>query len=64
MISRQWKGSLMDVRNKRSTAVASDHYLLISDIRMKLDARRKQANLIRRKRFNLQNLKQEETKGE
>ncbi|XP_058456943.1 uncharacterized protein LOC131434297 [Malaya genurostris] len=33
-ISRKWKRSLLDVRNKRSADIASDHHLIIGEIRL------------------------------
>ncbi|XP_073811689.1 uncharacterized protein [Musca autumnalis] len=35
-ISKMWRGSLLDVRNKRGADVASDHHLIVADIRLKL----------------------------
>ncbi|XP_058444316.1 craniofacial development protein 2-like [Malaya genurostris] len=35
-ISRKWRRSLLDVRNKRSADIASDHHLLIGEIRLRI----------------------------
>ncbi|XP_058444101.1 craniofacial development protein 2-like [Malaya genurostris] len=35
-ISRKWRRSLLDVRNKRSVNIASDHHLLIGEIRLRI----------------------------
>ncbi|XP_039968618.1 uncharacterized protein LOC120780396 [Bactrocera tryoni] len=37
-ISRKWRGSLMDTRNKRGADIASDHHLLITPARLKVAA--------------------------
>ncbi|XP_058449164.1 craniofacial development protein 2-like [Malaya genurostris] len=35
-ISRKWKRCLLDVRNKRSADIASDHHLIIGEIRLRV----------------------------
>jgi endonuclease/exonuclease/phosphatase family metal-dependent hydrolase len=35
-ISRTWKSSLLDVRNKRCADVGSDHHIMIAEIRLKI----------------------------
>jgi hypothetical protein len=35
-ISRKWRRSLLDVRNKRSADIASDHHLVIGEIRLRV----------------------------
>lgn len=37
-ISRKWRGSLLDVRVRRSADIGSDHQLLIADVRLKVAA--------------------------
>ncbi|XP_073817488.1 uncharacterized protein [Musca autumnalis] len=36
LISRKWRGSLLDVRTKRGADVGSDHHLLIATVRLKI----------------------------
>jgi endonuclease/exonuclease/phosphatase family metal-dependent hydrolase len=45
-ISRKWRRSLLDVRNKRSADIASDHHLVIGEIRLRV------ARVQRRERWN------------
>ena len=35
-ISRKWRRSLLDVRNKRSADIASDHHLVVAEIRLRV----------------------------
>lgn len=37
-ISRKWRGSLLDVRNRRGADVATDHHLIIARIKLKVAA--------------------------
>ncbi|XP_065355626.1 craniofacial development protein 2-like [Calliphora vicina] len=41
-ISRKWRGSLLDVRNRRGADGSSDHHLLVGVIRLKISAIRRQ----------------------
>lgn len=54
-ISRKWRGSLLDVRNKRGADIASDHHLVLATIRIKIAAIRKN-NEVSRRRFNVNKL--------
>ncbi|XP_062542189.1 uncharacterized protein LOC134210177 [Armigeres subalbatus] len=54
-ISRKWRRSLFDVRNKRSTHIASDHHLLIGEIRLRIARIQRQAETLER-RFNTRRL--------
>ncbi|XP_065370932.1 uncharacterized protein LOC135963085 [Calliphora vicina] len=54
-ISRKWRGSLLDVRNKRGADCGSDHHLLIGTIRLKVAAIRR-ADKAQRK-YNVDKLK-------
>lgn len=35
-ISRRWRTSLLDVRNKRGADINSDHYLIVARVRVKI----------------------------
>ncbi|XP_055643754.1 uncharacterized protein LOC129779967 [Toxorhynchites rutilus septentrionalis] len=35
-ISRKWRRNLLDIRNKRSADIASDHHLVIADLRLRV----------------------------
>ncbi|XP_071171115.1 craniofacial development protein 2-like [Mytilus edulis] len=50
-ISRRWRSSLQDVRNKRGADIASYHHLIIAKIRLKLLSTTKTKS--RRKKFNV-----------
>ncbi|XP_011859971.1 PREDICTED: craniofacial development protein 2-like [Vollenhovia emeryi] len=39
-VSGKWRRSLLDVRNKRSAEIGSDHYLLLAELRLKIAPRR------------------------
>ncbi|KAL1403652.1 hypothetical protein pipiens_019268, partial [Culex pipiens pipiens] len=54
-ISRKWRRSLLDVRNMRSADIASDHHLVVGEIRLRV------ARVVRQEekvgcRFNVQRL--------
>lgn len=54
-VSRLWRRSLLDVRVKRGADVASDHYLVMAALRLKLKAHKHQNNKVKQK-FDLQKL--------
>ncbi|XP_058456753.1 craniofacial development protein 2-like [Malaya genurostris] len=54
-ISRKWRWSLLDVRNKRSADIASDHHLLIGEIRLRIARVMRQEERLGR-RFNTRRL--------
>ena len=35
-IIRKWRRSILDIRNKRSADIASDHHLLIASVRLRV----------------------------
>ena len=55
MINRKWRGSLQDVRVKRSADVGSDHHLVIAKVKIKLRRNGPSARMV--KRFNVKRLK-------
>lgn len=59
-ISRKWRRSLLDVRSYRGADVASDHYLVVGRVQLKVAAAPKQPNRFIRKRFNVGRLKDPE----
>ncbi|XP_058448607.1 craniofacial development protein 2-like [Malaya genurostris] len=54
-ISRKWKRSLLDVRNKFSADIASDHHLILGEIRLRVARIRRQEERVGR-RFNTRRL--------
>ena len=61
-INRRWRRSLFDARTQRGADVASDHELVISKIKVKLQKIKKSRKSgFRRDKFNTEKLKQRET---
>lgn len=54
-ISKTWRESLLDVRNKRGEDVGSDHFLVIGEIRIKIAVVKSKFKSTSRK-FNLPKL--------
>jgi endonuclease/exonuclease/phosphatase family metal-dependent hydrolase len=54
-ISRQWRSSLCDVRNRRGAGVGSDHHLVIGEIKLKVAVTTK-LNRSGRSRFDTRKL--------
>jgi hypothetical protein len=54
-ISRQWRSSLCDVRNRRGAGVGSDHHLVTGEIKLKIAVTTK-INQSGRSRFDTQKL--------
>ena len=42
-VGRQWRRSLLDVRNKRGENIGSDHHLVVAKFRMKIQAYKQRA---------------------
>lgn len=61
-ISRRWKTSLEDVRNKRGADVASDHELLVGYVRLKMFPRRRDPAACTARRLNTDRLEDDATK--
>ncbi|XP_072380618.1 uncharacterized protein [Diabrotica undecimpunctata] len=55
-ISKRWRSSLLDVRNKRGADIASDHHLVIGTIKIKM-AKNKTTRNTKRPTYNLDKLK-------
>ncbi|XP_072382737.1 uncharacterized protein [Diabrotica undecimpunctata] len=55
-ISKRWRSSLFDVRNKRGADIASDHHLVIGTIKIKM-AKNKTTRNTKRPTYNLDKLK-------
>jgi hypothetical protein len=53
-ISKNWRKSLLDVRNKRGADVGSDHHLIIGIMRIYIDRRKKV--IVSRRKFDLKKL--------
>ncbi|KAI8439007.1 hypothetical protein MSG28_011306 [Choristoneura fumiferana] len=63
MISRKWRHSLLDVRNRRGADVNSDHHLVVAKISLKIaKVQRKSTTLSRR--FDVSKLRNQERKHE
>jgi hypothetical protein len=60
-ISKKWR-SLLDVRSYKGADVASDHYLVVAQIKLKLAANRSPNQRVIRKKFNIEKLNQRETR--
>ena len=54
-ISKRFRRSLIDVRNKRGADIGGDHHLMIANFRFKILATRKKIEK-RRKKYNIQKL--------
>lgn len=54
-ISSSWRGSLLDVRNRRGADIDSDHYLVIAQIRLKIASALKRTQKVS-KHFNTRKL--------
>lgn len=63
-ISRKWRGSLLDVRNRRGADAGSDHHLLVGTIRLKVAAvnRKQDPNTVVQRRFDTRKLQNEQTR--
>lgn len=59
LINRMWRGSLLDVKVRRSADVGSDHQLVTADIRVKLRAVENTRNM--RQRYDIDKLKDPNT---
>lgn len=57
-ISRSWRTSLLDVRNKRVADVGSDHHLMIVCIRVKILAHRSTFRNVQRKYYDTRKIKE------
>ena len=55
-ISKKWRRSLLDVRGYRGVDVASDHYLVVAQIKLKLAANKTHNQRVTLKKFNLETL--------
>ncbi|XP_073831762.1 uncharacterized protein [Musca autumnalis] len=61
---RKWRGSLVDVRTKRSTDIDSDHELVVATLKIKLKSVRDNNTQHSQRRFNTHMLKTEEKRIE
>jgi hypothetical protein len=55
-VGRQWRRSLLDVKNKRGVDIGSDHHLVVEKFKMKIQAYKHTARQLR-KRYDTSNLK-------
>ncbi|XP_073821605.1 uncharacterized protein [Musca autumnalis] len=63
-IRRKWRGSLVDVRTKRSADIDSDHELVVATLKIKLKSVRDNNTQHSQRRFNTHMLKTEEKRIE
>ncbi|XP_054732456.1 craniofacial development protein 2-like [Anastrepha obliqua] len=63
-VSRKWRGSLLDVKNRQGADIDSDHELITGDIKIKLKCSKKKYTPRRHKRLNVQLLRDRATKKE
>ena len=61
-ISRNWRSTLQDVRARRGADIGSDHHLVVAKLKIKLAHRKTKIN--KRTRFDLEKLKNTQTKNE
>ena len=61
-MSRKWRGSLLDVSNRHGADIDIDHELITEYIKMKLICRKKDNELHRHNRLNVQLLRNPATK--
>ena len=61
LISRKWRRSLLDVRNRRGADIGSDHHLMIARIRIKIAAIKKHFET-RKMKYDVGKLKNEHIK--
>ena len=55
-VGRQWRRSLLDVRNKRGADIGSDNHLVVAEFRMKIPAYKLRARQLE-KRYDTGKLK-------
>ena len=60
-ISSKWRGSLLDVRNRRSADIQSDHELVVAEIRLKISRVTQKSQAVLRK-YDVHKLKDRKTK--
>jgi hypothetical protein len=61
-ISKKWRRSLLDVRRYRGADVASDHHLVVAQLRLKLAANKSSGQRVTRKKFNIEKFNHGETR--
>ena len=63
-ISKKWRRSLLDVRSYRGADVASDHHIVVAQLRLKLAANKPSRQRTTRRKFNIEKLNSAETRKE
>ena len=62
-ISRKFRSSLLDIRNKRGADVGSDHHLMLAKIRLKISKVKDQTNRVNPK-YDINKLQNNEIKAQ
>ena len=55
-VGRQWRRSLLDVRNKRGADIGSDHHLVVANFKLKIQAHKQRTKQLR-KRYDISRMK-------
>ena len=55
-ISKKWRRSLLDVRSYRGADVASDHHLVVAQLKLKLAANKTSSQRVTQNKFNIEKL--------
>jgi endonuclease/exonuclease/phosphatase family metal-dependent hydrolase len=61
-IRKKWRRSLLDVRSYSGADIASDHHLVVAQLRLKLAANKLSGQRVTRKKFNIEKLSHGETR--
>ncbi|XP_030763572.1 uncharacterized protein LOC115888127 [Sitophilus oryzae] len=56
LISKRWRSSLLDVRSRRGADIASDHFLVVGQLRIKL-LKKIDKNFAKRPKYNIEQLR-------
>jgi hypothetical protein len=62
LIDGRWHSSILDVRSFRAADCDTDHYLLVANVRERLEVSKQTAHRIHMERFNLKKLNEVEGK--
>lgn len=60
-ISKKWRGSLLDVRNRRGADGASDHHILVGELRLRISTFRRETTQSLSRRYDVSKLESPNT---